>query len=94
MTPPPSHPISTVGTTPTVTTTKQSTESTGDWVDRHDKAVEAAAPSGNTLTTTYTSSQGAESVQTTRLENESDAEFRARHQADYLDAMADRPPIP
>ena len=91
---PVSHPITTTGTTPVVTTTQNSGESVVDWVDRHDKDVDDATPNGNTLTTTYTSSQGLETTVTTRAAGESDDKFRERHQTDYLELMATRPPIP
>ena len=94
MSPSTPHPITTTGISSTITTTKNSGESVSDWVDRHDKEVKSSTPSGNTLTTTYTSNQGSETVTTDRSQGESDAEFRARHETDYLERMVVRPPIP
>jgi hypothetical protein len=94
MTPPANHPITTTGTTSTVSTTKNSGESVSDWVERHDNAVANATPNGDSLTTTYTSANGSESKTTTRLPNETDAAFLARHVTDYLEKMVSTPPIP
>ncbi|HTF89491.1 MAG TPA: hypothetical protein VK843_13850 [Planctomycetota bacterium] len=94
MSPTTPHPISTTGTSPAVTTTKTSGETSAEWVDRHDTAVQGTTPSGNTLTTTYTSTQGAELVETIRLPNETDGKFLARHQNDYMESMANHPPVP
>ncbi|MEO6711026.1 MAG: hypothetical protein ABI054_06865 [Planctomycetota bacterium] len=77
-----------------MTTTRNIGESTTEWVPRHASDVQGATPSGNTLTTTYTSSQGVESVETIRLPNETDAQFLKRHENDYLQTMASNPPIP
>jgi len=93
MSPSTPHPITTTGTTPSVTTEHEPNQSIADWVDRHDKAVAGCTVNGNTLTTAYTSSQGAESVQTQRLTGESDALFLSRHRTDYLEAMVVWPPI-
>lgn len=94
MSPTTPHPISTTGTSPTVTTTKNTGETTAEWVGRHNSNVHATTPNGNTLTTTYTSSQGSESVETIRLPNETDGKFLVRHQNDYLQSMTTKPPIP
>ncbi|NUP95940.1 MAG: hypothetical protein HUU28_07230 [Planctomycetaceae bacterium] len=91
---PPSHPITTTGLASTVTTTQGVGETVPKWIDRHNTAVAAGTPTGNTLTTTYTSANGTETVTTTRKDGESDAEFLTRHRADYLMRMVDAPPIP
>ncbi len=93
MTVPPAHPITTVGLSTAVTTTQGVGESVPEWVTRHDEAVAASTPSGNTLTTTYTSANGAESITTQRNEGESDAEFLGRHRVAYLRRMFNSPPI-
>lgn len=88
------NPITTTGTTNPVTTTKLDSESTSQWVGRHNRGVNNATPNGNELTTTYTSSGGSEAVTTTRLSGETDALFLARHQTDYLERMDVAPPVP
>lgn len=92
--PPPANPITTTGLTSTVSTTQAPGETVSSWVDRHGKAVSSSTPSGNTLTTTYTSAAGSETVTTTRKANETDTELLTRHRADYLLRMLDHPPIP
>ena len=88
------HPVVTTGTVSTVSTTKRPNESTEAWVTRHNSAVDGATPGGNTLTTSYTSAGGAEVVVTNRINDETDASFLARHEADYVSYMGGAPPIP
>ena len=91
---PPAHPITTTGLASTVTTSLGVNETVPKWIDRHDNAVAAGTPTGNQLTTNYTSGSGALSVQSTRREGESDEQFVTRHRADYLKEMNNNPPIP
>ena len=88
------HPIVTSGTVNPVSTTKRPNETTGAWVARHGTSVDGATPSGDTLTTNYTSASGGEVVVTTRNNDETDASFIARHETAYLAYMAEAPPIP
>lgn len=92
--PPLANPITTTGLTSTVSTTQAQGESVSSWVDRHGKDVSSSTPSGNTLTTTYTSASGPQTVTTTRKQGENDTEFLTRHRADYLLLMLDQQPIP
>lgn len=87
-------PITTTGLTTTVTTTQGAGETVPKWIDRHDTAVAAGTPSGNVLSTTYTSSSGSRTIQSTREEGESDDLFLARHRTEYLMEMIKDPPIP
>lgn len=90
-----SNPIKTTGTTSDpVSTTHKPNEPTADWVDRHNKAVTASTPSGDTLTTQWNSSATPRTTTTRRNPAESDAEFVLRHQNDYLTAMIENPPEP
>jgi hypothetical protein len=90
-----SNPITTTGVAGgPITTTYQSGQTTREWVDTHNAAVGSSTPSGNKLTTTWTSSAGAQEVITNRLQDESDAAFLARHQIDYLTGMTSAPPVP
>ena len=77
-----------------VSTVHQSGESTQAWVGRHSTSVELSRPSGNTLTTTWTSANGRQSVATIRAPNETDESFLLRHILDYSDVMGSEPPIP
>ncbi|MCY3003743.1 MAG: hypothetical protein NTV21_18255 [Planctomycetota bacterium] len=92
--PPAANPITTTGLTSTVSTTLASGESVPSWVDRHGKAVSSSTPSGNTLTTNYTSATGTETVITTRKAAETDSELLTRHRAEYLLKMLESAPIP
>jgi hypothetical protein len=90
-----SHPIQTSGlNSGNVSTDHEAGESIPDWIARHDAAVSKSTPSGNTLTTTWTSASGPQSVVTTRQAGESPKEFRLRHQNEYLVLMLEEPPIP
>lgn len=91
---PPANPITTAGLTSTVSTTQAPGETVSSWVDRHGKAVSSSTPSGNTLTTTYTSASGGETVTTTRKAGETDSELLTRHRAEYLLKMLESAPIP
>lgn len=77
-----------------ITTTEQQGESTGDWITRHDDTVSKGTPSGNTLSTNWTSANGSQTVTTTRQPGEGDREFRLRHQNGYLLAMWKEEPLP
>ena len=88
------NPIVTTGTVKTVSTTKRPNEGTEEWVGRHNAGVSAETPDGDTLTTNYTSASGAETVTTNRNDGESDANFLARHETDYIEHMTGAPPIP
>ncbi len=90
-----SNPITTSGLQGgDVATDHQSGQSTRQWVDAHDAAIDAAGPKGDKLTTTWTSASGPQSVVTTRWLDEDDAHFLARHEGEYLPAMNAEPPIP
>ncbi len=89
------NPITTTGLSGgAINSTKQSGESTAAWVKRHDDQVSDDSPGGNTLTTTWTSAGGPESVVTNRNAGESPKEFRLRHQNEYLVCMFEAPPVP
>ena len=77
-----------------VATDHQPGQTTQQWVADHDTAIEAAGPKGDKLTTTWTSASGAQSTETTRLPDEDDEHFLARHEAAYFRAMGTEPPIP
>jgi hypothetical protein len=90
-----SNPINTTGLSGgDVSTTHKSGQTTRDWVDDHNTAVEGTSPDGDTLKTTWTSAAGAESVTTTRMLDEDDEHFLARHEIDYLTGMVGAPPVP
>jgi hypothetical protein len=77
-----------------LTTTHQNGESTQDWILRHSDSVELSEPTGKTLTTTWTSANGLETIITVREPNETTESFLLRHIVDYTDAMVSKPPIP
>ena len=77
----------------TILTTHKSGESVSQWVGRHNNAVEHGTP-GDTLTTTWPSANGDESVTTKREPGESDADFTLRHEAAYSIEMGNSPPVP
>ncbi|MDZ4775002.1 MAG: hypothetical protein SGI72_17925 [Planctomycetota bacterium] len=77
-----------------VTTAKESGESTSTWIERHNRDVQAAESSGGELATTWQSSTGTQSVRTEREVGESDEEFTLRHIVEYLAEMEKEPPIP
>jgi len=90
-----SNPITTSGLkNGLVSTDHLSGESTQAWVGRHSTSVELTKPGGNTLTTTWTSANGRQSVSTDRAPNETDESFLLRHILDYSDGMVPEPPIP
>jgi YD repeat-containing protein len=90
-----SHPIKTSELNPaSVSTTDGTGESIPDWIARHNQLVSDSTPSGNTLTTTWTSASGPQIITTTRNPGESPKEFRLRHHTDYLVLMIEEPPIP
>jgi hypothetical protein len=90
-----SNPITTAGLgSGSVSTTHQSGESTRDWIEAHNTAIEPQSASGDKLTTTWTSASGLEKVETFRLPNEDDETFILRHENDYLTAMTGALPIP
>jgi YD repeat-containing protein len=90
-----SHPINTSELNPAnVNTEAAQGESVPAWIARHNQLVSDSTPSGNTLTTTWTSASGPQSITTTRRVGESPKEFRLRHQNDYLVLMFEEPPIP
>jgi hypothetical protein len=77
----------------TITTTHKSGESVSEWVSRHTDNVDQGMP-GSTLKTTWPCASGQESVTTSRDAGESDHDFILRHEADYMLAMIDCPPVP
>lgn len=90
-----SYPITTTGTTSDpISTEYDSPELIRVWVARHTDDVKAATPSANTLTTSWTSNNGAQQVQSVRKANEVDLTFVERHVQEYLIAMTGEPPIP
>jgi hypothetical protein len=88
---------STITTTGTdndpLSTDRNHGESVEAWVERHGEEVTASTPSGDTLTTTWTSSAGPQSKRTTRVPGESNAAFKLRHVLEYTTAMVEHPPI-
>jgi hypothetical protein len=90
-----SHPIKTSELNPAdVSTEAGQGESIPDWIARHNGLVADTTPSGNTLTTTWTSASGPQVATTVRRVGETPKEFRLRHQTDYLVLMIEEPPIP
>jgi hypothetical protein len=77
-----------------ITTTHKSGESVQVWVGRHNTAVEAGTPSGNTLETSWPCDTGTEKVTTTRQAGETDGDFTLRHVAAYMLQMVGCPPVP
>lgn len=69
-------------------------ESTPKWVGRQSDLVQHAQPSGNKLTTTWSTAIGAKAVSTDRIPGESDLSFLLRHILEYTDAMVVDPPVP
>ena len=86
--------ITTSGTTPAVSTKSLPGEAPNSWVARHSESVENATPTGNTLTTTWYSTNGRQTTTTTREQDESDEDFLLRHIQDYAADMIDEPPVP
>lgn len=76
-----------------IKTTHNSGESVSDWVSRHTEAVDQGMP-GNQLTTSWPCAEGNESVTTDRDLGESDKDLIERHEAEYMLAMLDCPPVP
>jgi hypothetical protein len=68
-------------------------ETNAEWRSRHDGAVRNATPDGDTLTTTWVSSSGPQSLETIREPGETDAEFLERHVKDYEERMREEPPL-
>lgn len=89
-----SNPITTSGTAPEVSTKCLPGEGPSSWVTRHNAAVQSATPTGNTLSTSWTSVNGRQTVSTTRDPGETDEDFLLRHIHDYLVAMLEEPPVP
>ncbi len=90
-----SNPISTSPLSPNnISTTKKASETTGQWIARHNESVCSSTPVGNTLTTTWTSSNGPQSTVSNRKAGESDREFIYRHMNEFLVAASEEPPIP
>lgn len=86
--------INTAGmTSGNIKTTHKSGESVSEWVGRHNKAVEQGVP-GNTLTTTWPSANGPQTVTSNRDERESNQDFVLRHEASYATVMGSSPPTP
>jgi hypothetical protein len=86
--------IQTTGLTQgTISTAHNSGESVSNWVSRHTDSVDKGTP-GNQLTTSWPCAEGNESVTSTRQLGESDKDFIARHEAEYMLAMLDCPPVP
>ncbi len=77
----------------TITTTHNPGESVSAWVSRHTTAVDKGNP-GNTLTTAWPCASGEEISTTNRDVGESDKDFILRHEAGYMLAMIDCPPVP
>lgn len=77
----------------TIKTTHSSGESVSAWVSRHTGSVDKGKP-GNQLTTSWPCVGGDETVTTDRDAGESDKDFIDRHEAEYMMAMLDCPPIP
>lgn len=91
-----SNPITTGTFSTGNVSTDKGTMTTREWVEQHSKDIEGKTVSGNTLTTDWTSSNGAQQVVTYRLEGpppEPDAQFIARHTAAFVTAMASENPI-
>lgn len=90
-----SNPITTSGLNgPDISTYHESGQTTREWLESHDKALDTSVPDGDKLTTTWTSAIGPESVSTTRLPDEDDGEFLARHEYEYALAMIGAAPVP
>ena len=62
------------------------------WLTDHCADVDAAQIDGNSLTTQWSSGGSAQSVTTNRRANESDSEFKLRHEVAFLRAMVSAPP--
>lgn len=89
------NPISTTGTTTDpVVTNYDPPELPRTWAMRHADKLKTMTPSGNTLTTTWTSSNGPQQCVTVRKAGESDAAFMNRHAGDLPFAMIGEEPVP
>jgi hypothetical protein len=67
-------------------------ETVGKWVDRHNDTVSGSTPTGDTLTTTWTTGAGTKSWKTDRDPGESNGAFKMRHILEYTTAMIENPP--
>ncbi len=88
------HPITTSGLdSGTISTEHQSGQTIGEWVGAHCETLDAGTPTGDILSTEWTSASGPEKTVTNRRPGESDGAFSSRHKAQFVIAMVDAPPI-